>query len=364
MASYSLSSSQARGQAEGSASPASRHCHDGLEESHAREGAKGPCWEGEHPHRVRKPGGRALLSRRARRAPVEAIEGVPTGEHKDLEALAVVHGQPATKEALDAMPSLRLIVTRSTGYDHIDLAEAGRRNIAVCNVPEYGSTTVAEFTMGLILCLARCIPQAVAESRKGAFSVEGLMGTDLAGKTLGVVGLGKIGRNLARMAKGFEMRIVVHDPYEEGSTPLEPLLAAADVVALCCPLTPETHHLIDTRSLALMKPTAFLVNTARGGVVDSKALLEALDAGRLAGAALDVLEGEEALRDWTPDANMERNLALMNHPNVLVTPHLAYDSQEALERIRETTAEILRAFAEGRTLHAVPYATLQHAPPR
>lgn len=285
---------------------------------------------------------------------VETVDGVPSGRHEDVEALALAHGQPAAKEALDAMPNLRLIVTRSTGYDHIDRGEAGRRNIAVCNVPEYGSTTVAEFTMGLILCLARCIPQAVAESRKGAFSVEGLMGTDLAGKTLGIVGLGKIGRNLARMAKGFDMRIAVHDPYEQGSTPLEALLAAADMVALCCPLTPETHHLIDARNFAIMKPTAFLINTARGGVVDSKALLEALDAGRLAGAALDVLEGEEALRDWKPDANMERNLALMNHPNVLVTPHVAYNSQEALGRIRETTAEILRTFAEGRTLHTVP----------
>ncbi len=284
---------------------------------------------------------------------VESIEGVPAGGHETVEALAVVHGQPASREALDAMPNLRLIVTRSTGYDHIDHAEAERRGIAVCSVPEYGSVTVAEFTMGLILSLARKIPQAVASTRTGAFAVGGLMGTDLAGKTLGIVGLGKIGRNLARMAKGFDMTIVVHDPYEKSSMPLEGLLSAADFVALCCPLTPETHHLVDGRSLAFMRPTAFLVNTARGGVVDSRALLEALDAGRIAGAALDVLEGEEALRDWTPDANMERNLALMNHPNVLVTPHLAYDSAEALGRIRETTAEILRAFAQGRTLHAV-----------
>ncbi len=288
---------------------------------------------------------------------VETTKGLPEGRegrYADVEALAVVQGRPASRETLDAMPKLRLIVTRSTGYDHIDLRETHERGIVVCNVPEYGSATVAEFTFGLILSLTRCIPQEVDASRSGAFSVEGLLGVDLAGKTLGIVGLGKIGRHVQAMAKGFVMNVVVYDPFREESLSLEAVFESADVLALCCPLTDATRGLVNRRTLGLMKPTARLVNTARGGIVDSGALLEALDANRLAGAALDVLEGEEALRDWRPDENMERNLALMNHPNVLVTPHLAYDSAEALGRIRQTTAEILRAFAHGELLHPVP----------
>jgi len=284
---------------------------------------------------------------------VAMIGGVPSQNYPKVEALAVVHGQPATKEALAAMPKLRLIVTRSTGYDHIDLASAKERGITVCNIPEYGSTTVAEFTFGLVLSLTRRIPQAVAASHLGRFSVEGLMGVDLEGKTLGIIGLGKIGRSLARMAEGFAMNVIAHDPYKPGSETLDVVLASADVVALCCPLTDETRHLISSRTLGLLKPTAFLVNTARGPVVDSEALLEALDAGRLAGAALDVLEGEEFLRDGQEDVTRARNLILMSHPKVLVTPHLAYDSKEALGRIRETTKEILATFAVGTIIHEV-----------
>ncbi|CAN5440633.1 2-hydroxyacid dehydrogenase [soil metagenome] len=272
----------------------------------------------------------------------------------EIEALAVVHGKAVSAEAIGRMPKLRLVVTRSTGYDHIDLAAARDRGIAVCNVPEYGSTTVAEFTFGLILSLARKIPQAVAQSREGRFSVDGLMGIDLEGKTLGIVGIGKIGRGLARMAEGFAMKVVAHDPYKADSIALDELLRSADFVALCCPLTPETHHLMDAKTLALMKPGAYLVNTARGPVVDSRALLDALNDGRLAGAALDVLEGEERIAAAVPSAEYDLNRALMSHPKAFVTPHLAFDSAEALGRIRATTAEILCAFAKGRLVNPVP----------
>jgi D-lactate dehydrogenase len=277
---------------------------------------------------------------------LDYMDGAPTSRREDARALAVVHGKPAGAETFDLFPNLGLVVTRSTGYDHIDLAAARERGIAVCNVPEYGSTTVAEFTFGLMLSLARHIPQAVSRCREGRFSVEGLMGADLEGKTLGIVGLGKIGRSLARMAEGFSMRAVAHDPYKPDSIPLDDLLTQSDIVALCCPLTPETHHLIDAQALARMKPQAMLVNTARGGVVDAQALLDALDGDRLAGAALDVLEDEGC-----PGELSQR---LMRHPKALVTPHLAFDSVEALQRIRETTAEVLRAFAEGRIVNAVP----------
>ena len=288
---------------------------------------------------------------------VTLVEGEPTGNHPEVEALAIVHGRSASRRVLDAMPNLRLIVTRSTGYDHIDLAEAKRRGITVCNVPEYGSTTVAEFTFGLILSLSRRIPQAVAASRTGRFSVDGFMGVDLAGKTLGIVGLGKIGRNLAKMARGFDMKVVAYDPYKEDSVSLDAVFESADFVALCCPLTDQTRHLVNRYTLGLMKPSAFLLNTARGPVVDSEALLEAINSGRLAGAALDVLEGEEFLQEFEPDISFELSHALMNNPKVLVTPHLAYDSAEALGRIRETTKDILLAFAAGTTLNAVQVST-------
>lgn len=293
---------------------------------------------------------------------VRAINGFAGCEWEAVEAIALVHGVPFGKEMIDSMPRLRLIVIRSTGFDHIDLRAAAERGIAVSNVPDYGSDSVAEFTMGLILSLTRKIPHAVANSRRGAYTVEGLMGVDLAGKTLGLVGLGKIGRNVQRMATAFKMNVVVHDPYKADSIGLETLLETADIVALCCPLTPETHHMIDAAAIARMKPGAFLINTSRGSVVDSAALMSAVDSGHLSGAALDVLEGEDAMRDMKSDGHVERNLALMKHRALLVTPHLAYDTIEAVQRIRETTAEVLNAFAEGRTLNAVPGVPLAPEP--
>ncbi|RYG24778.1 hydroxyacid dehydrogenase [bacterium] len=270
-----------------------------------------------------------------------------------VDALAVVHGHPVSEETIVQIPRLRLIVTRSTGFDHIDLAASEARGIAVCNVPEYGSTTVAEFTMGLILSLARNIHRAYVGSSEGHFSVEGLMGTDLEGKTLGIVGLGRIGRKVAQMARGFDMRVVAYDPIAEDSIPFGEVLRTSDFLALCCPLTTATHHLINRETLAQMKPGAFLVNTARGGVVDSDALWEALESGIIAGAGLDVLEGEEAIDTRWDESHLRRNLALMGHPRVLVTPHLAFDSKEALDRIRATTADVLNAFARGEILHRV-----------
>ncbi len=272
------------------------------------------------------------------------VSGEPEGE-TNVEVLSVMHGKPVSTDAIRSMPGLRLIVTRSTGFDHIDLEAAKSLGISVCNVPEYGSITVAEFTFGLMLSLSRRIPQAVANSREGKFSVEGLMGVDLAGKTLGIVGLGKIGRHLAKMSEGASMRVVAHDPYKPNSIPLDDLLAQSDVVALCCPLTPQTHHLINTQALSKMKSSAFLVNTSRGGVIDAKALLHALDKDQIAGAALDVLEDELA-----PG---EISLKLMGHSRALVTPHLAYDSKEALDRIRATTVEVIQAFKSGKVLNSV-----------
>jgi D-lactate dehydrogenase len=281
------------------------------------------------------------------------VDRLAPEELEAVEALSVVHGHPVSAETMASMPRLRLIVTRSTGFDHIDVASAKSRSIAVCNVPEYGSTTVAEFTLGLILSVARNIHRAYVGSCGGHFSVEGLLGTDLEGKTLGIVGLGRIGRKVAQMARGFDMKVVAYDPIAEDSIPLEEVLRSADFLALCCPLTDQTRHLINRETLGQMKSGAFLINTSRGPVVDSEALWEALESGSIAGAGLDVLEGEEAIDEHRDEAHLQRNLALMSHPRVLVTPHLAFDSKEALDRISSTTAEVLNAFARGEIRHPV-----------
>ena len=270
-----------------------------------------------------------------------------------IEVVSLMHGNPFTTADFDRFPGLKLISTRSTGFDHIDLAAATQREVAVVNVPEYGSVTVAEFTMGLILSISRRIPQAVSQSREGKFATEGLMGNDLSGKTLGIVGLGKIGKNVAKMAAAFDMKVIAHDPFRPNSVPMSELLTTTDFVALCCPLTAENHHLISATELESMKSSAYLINTARGPLVDSVALLAGLNAKVIAGAALDVLDGEEALNTDLPNANREANLALMGHPRAIVTPHLAYDSVEALQRIRECTAETILAFQSGKLINDV-----------
>lgn len=279
--------------------------------------------------------------------------GASSDDAAEFEVVSVMHGNPFTAADFERFPGLNLVSTRSTGFDHIDLTAAKQRGVAVVNVPEYGSVTVAEFTMGLILSVSRRIPQAVSQSREGKFSTDGLMGTDLSGKTLGIVGLGKIGRNVAKMAAAFDMNVIAHDPFKPDSVSIPNLLSESDFIALCCPLTGENHHLVNAEFLAGMRNSAFLINTARGPLVDSAALLAALNDGQIAGAALDVLEGEEALRDGTAEHHRETNLALMHHSRVVVTPHLAYDSVEALQRIRACTAETILAFAAGNLINSV-----------
>jgi D-lactate dehydrogenase len=296
------------------------------------------------------------------RCTADTIAAIAPEELSQVEALSVFLGSHVDATVMHQLPMLKRIATRSTGFDHIDLFEAEKRGIAVFNVPEYGSTTVAEHTFGLILSLTRRIHKAYVRTLLGEFHLEGLMGTDLAGKTLGVVGLGKIGHHVARIGDGFDMKILAYDPIVREApeyvrlVPLDKLLAGSDVIAVCCPFTPGTYHLIGESALRRIKRGAILVNTARGPIVDTKALLTALSTGRLSGAALDVLEGEELMTEDAILANLSssrhdevesiaRNLALMRHPNLIVTPHMAFYSQEALQRIRETTVDNLLAEA-------------------
>ena len=254
---------------------------------------------------------------------------------------------PITGEVLDALPRCRLVVRYGVGVDNVDVAAATERGVWVANVPDYGRDEVADHTLALALAVLRGVVVLDRSVRDGVWDLEAARPLHrLATLTYGVVGCGAIGRAVARRAAGLGMRVLGYDipqvrsgpPIER--VPLEGLLEAADVVSLHAALTPESHHLIGAAALGRMRPTAFLVNTARGGLVDAAALLAALDAGALAGAALDVLEGEP------PD---ELGWRLARHPRVVATPHAAWYSEEAFHTLKtEVAREALRVLEGGR----------------
>ncbi len=295
-------------------------------------------------------------------------------ESREIEVLSVFVESKIDTAVLDALPKLRFITTRSTGFDHINAPLCKERGITVSYVPNYGMNTVAEFTFGLILNLTRRVYLAVDQIKEAeSFDLKHLRGIDLNNKTLGLVGTGRIGLWVARIAKGFGMTVVAFDLYpnekaaqEVGFSyaPLEEVLGAADVITLHVPYNKSTHHLINRETIRQIKRGAFLVNTSRGGVVETQALVQALKEGILAGAGLDVLEEERATKtehDFLPpdlDAESMRtvlqNHELMHMPNVLITPHNAFNTKEALERILDTTLENIRGFLKGSPLNVIP----------
>ncbi|WP_262300339.1 2-hydroxyacid dehydrogenase [Microvirga sesbaniae] len=253
-----------------------------------------------------------------------------------------------------------LVATRSTGFNHIDVQAAESRGIKIVRVTEYSPNSVAEFAVGLLLALNRKIPRAYNRTREGNFSLDGLMGFDLAGKTVAVIGTGKIGRIFAKIMAGFGCHLIGFDVYH--SPEFEAIggryvdadgIEDADVISLHCPLTPETHHIVNERTLARVKRGALLINTSRGGLVDTEAALEALKSGQLGGIAIDVYEQEAGLffRDLSstviPDDLIQRLVSL---PNVIVTGHQAFFTREALGTILDTTLASVSDFAAGRPL--------------
>jgi len=294
-------------------------------------------------------------------------------EDHDAEIVSVFIHSQLNRETLDKLPHLKFIATRSTGFDHIDLARCRERGIAVSNVPSYGENTVAEHTFALILALSRNIHKAFVHTLAKEIPFKELRGFDLAGKTLGVIGAGRIGLHVIRIAKGFAMQVVAYDIHQEPLlaevlnfryVPLEELLRVSDIISLHCPYSPQTHHLINSENIRHVKRGALLINTARGGLIDPAALTLALNEGILAGAALDVLEGEELLKDERqilaqPLAQDKLRTLLLNHSllnrdNVVITPHIAFNSREAVKRILETTVENIRAFLRGSPQNLVP----------
>jgi D-lactate dehydrogenase len=296
----------------------------------------------------------------------EVLSEQTADEFSDAEVVATFINSKLGAGVLQLLPRLKLVATRSTGFDHIDLAYCRAHGITVCNVPGYGDHTVAEHAFALLLAIARNIVESVARTRRGNFSQSGLHGFELFEKALGVIGTGRIGRRVIGIARGFGMEVIAFDVHPDNSAaatlgfryaPLGDLLAAADVVTLHVPATPESGHMLSDREFALMKDGAVLINTARGNVVDVAALVRALSTGKLRAAGLDVLPEEPVIREeaqifraGAPQEGYDLRALVANHvllrfPNVIVTPHNAYHTDSAVRRIIETTLDNINAFA-------------------
>lgn len=286
----------------------------------------------------------------------ESIQDVSLDKYQNSEILCVFVHSEISKEIINQMPNLKLIATRSTGIDHIDVETCEEKNIEVKNVPLYGENTVAEHAFALMLSLSRKIHQSYVRSMQGKFSTEGLQGFDLKDKTLGIIGGGRIGLHVARIARSFGMHVRVYDINQDNFlaelinfkyVSLDELLTTSDIVSLHVPLNKYTEHMINSESLQKMKDEALLINTARGGLVDTSALIEALKNGKLSGAGLDVIEGEEYLIEEnifnSPIEKAAKLIVeskqLLENENVVLTPHNAFNSVEAVNRIINTTIQ-------------------------
>jgi D-lactate dehydrogenase len=287
--------------------------------------------------------------------------------HADAEIISTFIYSNLSQRILANFPNLRLIATRSTGFDHIDMDYCRQNHVAVCNVPTYGCQTVAEHVFGLLLTISHHLVEAIDRTRRGDFSLQGLTGFDLRGKTIGVIGTGEIGVCVIQIARGFGMHIVAYDtrPRQELAAEygfeylaLDDLLAAADIVTLHIPANQKTHHFIGGEQFGKMKTGVILINTARGSVVDVQALVRAISEGKVRAAGLDVLPEEpvireeaELLRSATRE-EYDKTALLAGHillrlRNVVITPHSAFNTREAVGRILDTTVDNIRAFTHG-----------------
>lgn len=301
------------------------------------------------------------------------LDSTNAGLANNADAIGVFIYSAINKQVLDKLPSIKLIVTLSTGFEHIDLKECRKRKITVCNVPHYGENTVAEHTFAMILNLTRMIHKAYERTIRGDFSLEGLRGTDLQGKTIGVIGTGGIGRHVIRMAKGFEMDVIAFDKFKDKKLEkrlgfkyvgFDSLLSESDIITVHVPYSRSTHHLIDTNAVLKMKKGVLLINTARGGIIDTSALLSGLQSGKIGGAGLDVLEGECFIKEekqilsknFLKECDLKTVLQdhiLLKQDNVIITPHNAFNSWEAMHRILDTTILNINSFLRKKPVNVV-----------
>mgnify|MGYP002725626570 FL=1 len=278
------------------------------------------------------------------------IEGIPDDIPSvcaDAEVVSTFIGIDINEDLLSKLPNLKLLCTRSVGFNHIDLEYCAKQGITVCHVPDYGSHVIAEHVFALLLSTLRHIPEADKKVESGDFDYHGLRGVSLRGKTLGIVGTGKIGRKAAQIAGGFGMRILavdrcrtieLEDLLQVKYTELDQLLAESDIITLHLPAVKETHHMIDADAFSKMKDGVCLVNTARGELIDSDALLDALNSGKVKHALLDVLEHEH---------NFEENKELIHHPSVVSTPHIAFYAEESMHNMYEDAFTSIDEYIKG-----------------
>jgi D-lactate dehydrogenase len=302
----------------------------------------------------------------------------------DAEIVCIILDEQIDDVFLTQHPNLKLVATRSSSVDHIDLAACRARGVAVCHVPHYQEESVAEHTFALLLALARRLRELMILPKGGEFSYAGTRSMELQGKTLGLIGMGRVGQRVASLAKAFRMNIIASDIHQSPElarelafswVTLDVLFERSDVISLHATLSPETYHVINAESLAKTKRGVIVINTARGALVNTMALRDALESGQVGGAGLDVLQDERVLRQRAPDiiagdilrhlrsdalaheahdADRIRDLrvlvlgeAVLSRSNVVFTPHVAFNSHEAVLRMRQETAENLRAFVKG-----------------
>lgn len=295
----------------------------------------------------------------------KVITGNTIKPNKDTQILTIFIYTAITKKELDQLPNLKIIATRSTGFDHIDVEECKKRGITVCNVPTYGENTVAEHAMALLLSLSRKIPPSVKCVDDKRYCDANMVGFDLKDKNVGVIGGGHIGMRMVRMVKGFAMHVKVFDIYHQDLlrellhfeyTSLEKLFEESDIISLHAPLNKHTQHIIDEKSIKKMKKGVIIINTARGGLISNKALWAGLQSGHIGYAGLDVIEHEKALRDSEykySKAEKELVQKIVHHPHVIYTPHNAFNSIEALTRILDTTIQNVKSFKKGKPVNVV-----------
>jgi len=293
---------------------------------------------------------------------------------KDCDAVAVFIFSEISGKLLAKLPKLKMITTMSTGFDHIDTKACKKKKIIACNVPEYGSDTVAEHTIALMLAISKKIVESVEHTRRGKFSQEGLRGFDLKGKTLGIVGTGKIGRNVAHIAsEGFHMNVLAFDKFPNRAKAKEcgfkyvtydKLLKESDIISFHVPLTKDTEHMFNKKCLKKIKKGVVIINTARGKVIDTEALIEGLQKKIISAAGLDVLEEECMIKEekevltqrFKKACDMKLILeehVLLAQDNVYITPHNAFNSHEALQRIIDCTIENIQAFLKKKPVNVV-----------
>lgn len=282
----------------------------------------------------------------------ETVDKVDLTRYRDFEILSVFVFSKVNRRVIESLPNLRLIVTRSSGFDHIDLQAAGERGIVVSNVPGYGSMPVAEHVFALLLALYRKVVKADSAVRTSRWFSPRLQGRLVNGKTFGIIGTGTIGERVARIARAFGADVIAYDVVKKPAleaegvlkyVSLEEVLEKSDIISLHVPLIKETYHMINRDSIEKMKKGAVLINTSRGAIVDQEALVEALKSGRLSGAGLDVLEREP------PDPDDP----ILRLENVVLTPHTAWNTAEAEDHIIQSTVNSIRAFVNGNPINIV-----------